>query len=39
VEVEAARERMEAEMSIFRRLGARKDVQRVEQAIMGLQRR
>jgi hypothetical protein len=35
-EREAARERLEAALAIFRRLGARKDVERVEQALATL---
>jgi tetratricopeptide (TPR) repeat protein len=37
-ELEPARERLEAALAIFLRLGARKDVERVEQAIADLQR-
>jgi hypothetical protein len=33
-----ARQRLEAALAIFRRLGARKDVERVEQAIADLRR-
>ena len=32
----SARERLEAALAIFRRLGARKDAERVEQALMDL---
>src|SRR5436190_8651503 len=35
-ELEPARERLEAALAIFRRLGARKDVERVEQALATL---
>ena len=37
-EPEAARERLEAALAIFRRLGARKDAERVEQALTDLPR-
>jgi len=36
-EPEPARERLEAALAIFRRLGARKDAERVEQALADLQ--
>jgi hypothetical protein len=35
-EPQPARERLEAALAIFRRLGARKDIERVEQMLAGL---